>query len=96
MIDFSASVSSIPHECQIVTELPAGGGDKGGLGGSSVGVISGVPPTDVGVAGWVAVLPGWVAGVPDRFGVAVGRAVDVAGPGYGRGVLVIRGNGYGF
>lgn len=35
----------------MVTELPAGGGDKGARGGISVGVNRGVPVPAVGVVG---------------------------------------------
>jgi len=43
MIDCNAVVSALPQECQIITELPAGGGDNGGRGGISVGVVWDVP-----------------------------------------------------
>ncbi len=82
MIDFSASVSATPHECQIVTELPEGGGTKGGLGGSSVGVAPGVPvptpPTRVGGGAVDVSLIGGV-GVNVFDGVRVGTGVEVTG-----------------
>jgi hypothetical protein len=88
MIDFNASVSATPQECQIVTELPAGGGDNGGLGGSSVGVMSGVPAVGVDADGdgetdseGTTEPPGVRVGVEDLDGVLVGLGVEVAGPG---------------
>ena len=103
MIDCKASVSAPLHECQIITELPAGGGDKGSLGGSSVGVDNGVPlravgdgngetiPARVGVAKGVLVC--LAVGVTDPLGVRVARGVEVAGPGYAAGVSVMIGPG---
>lgn len=78
----------------MVTELPGGGGDKGGLAGSSVGAAPEVPVPAVGTGNTV-VVPLWVGpGVTDRAGVRVGPRVGVAGPGYGRGVFVMIGPGY--
>ncbi len=63
----------------MVTLLPAGGGDKGGCGGSSVGVAAAVPVlmADVGVGN--ADPLGWEVGVADLSGVRVD--VDVLCPG---------------
>ena len=81
MIDCRAVVSLLPHECQIVTELPGGGGDRAGLGGSSVGDAPGVPVPNVG-DGEGGTVPLWLgAGVTDLDGVRVGPRVAVAGPG---------------
>ena len=64
-----------------MTELPGGGGDIGGLGGSSVGVEKGVPVPVVG-RGYGDVVPLCVAvGVVDLDEVCVGLGVEVAGPG---------------
>jgi hypothetical protein len=93
MIDFNVSVSAPDHECQIVTELPAGGGDKGGLGGSSVAVTCGVLMINVGARGEGVATVRVLTGVTDLVGVCVGLGVDVAGPGYGSGVFVISGPG---
>jgi hypothetical protein len=78
MIDFNVSISVFPHECQIVTELPAGGGDKGSLGGSSVAVTKGVLNINVGAKGGV-VPPTGEVGVPDLDGRPVGLGVLVTG-----------------
>jgi hypothetical protein len=74
--------------------LPAGGGDKGGLGGSSVGVGPGVPVRAVGEGIGVPVTLLATVGVSDMNGVCVGLSVEVTGPGYGAGVSVICGPGY--
>lgn len=68
----------------MVTLLPAGRGDKGGRGGSSVGVAAGVPVliADVGAGNTVPL--GWDVGVADFSGVRVG--VDVLCPGKEEGV----------
>jgi len=78
----------------MVTELPAGGGDKGGLGGSSVGVGAGVPVRAVGDGNGDVVPLGATVGVINMDGVCVGMGVVVAGPGYGAEVSVICGPGY--
>ena len=80
MIDFRASVSVNPHECQIVTELPGGGGDNGGLGGSSVGVAPGVPVTPTRVGGGAVEVP-LIGAVGEIVfdGVHVGLGVEVTG-----------------
>jgi hypothetical protein len=78
----------------MVTALPGGGGDKGGLGGSSVGIGSGVPVPAVGIGDGGMVPLGKVVGVSDLDGVRVGLGVAVAGPGYGAEVFVICGPGY--
>src|SRR4030042_4164976 len=105
MIDCKASVSAPLHECQIITELPAGGGDKGRLGGSSVGVDNGLPlgaggdgngetiPARVGVAKGVLVC--LAVGVTDPLGVRVAPGGGVAGPGEAPGGFVIVGAGEG-
>jgi len=95
MIARRASVSVMPHECQMVTELPAGGGDKGGLGGSSVGVGPGVPVIAVSVGAGDGVPLLATVGVSDLEGVRVEFDVEVVGPGYGSGVFVVSGPGYG-
>ena len=82
------------HECQMVTELPAGGGDKGGLGGSSVGVDPGVPVRTVGEGSGDVVPLLATVGVGDLNGVCVGLGVEVTGPMYGASVFVICGPGY--
>jgi hypothetical protein len=79
-----------------VTELPAGGGDNGGRGGSSVGVAPGVPVIWYGVGEGTPPPPLEVGGVIDPLGVRVACWVGVArglcpdwvvgvftGPGYG-------------
>jgi len=76
----------------MVTELPAGGGDKGGLGGSSVGVGPGVPVTAVGDGNVVPLLAS--VGVSEPEGVCVGSGFDVPEPGSDSAVLVISGPGY--
>ena len=88
MIDFNVSVSDKPQECQMVTELPAGGGDNGGLAGSSVAVTRGVLTIGVGPDGdgeteaeGMADPPGVREGVDDIAGVLEGLGVEVAGPG---------------
>jgi hypothetical protein len=93
MIDCNVSVSAPLHECQIVTELPGGAGDKGCLGGSSVGVETGVPEPVVGVGNGDVVPLRVAVGVIDLDGVSVGLGVEVAGPGYGAIVFVIIGPG---
>ena len=93
MIAWRVSVSALPHECQMVTVLPAGGGNNGGLIGSSVGVAMGVPvpgvDTTVGVPDPLLV----ALAVTDRAGVRVVRGVNVAGPGYDGDVDVNNGPG---
>ncbi len=64
----------------MVTELAAGGGETGNLGGRSVGVARGVPIMAVGVACFgVPIRVG--EGVVDLEGVREGRGVGVFGPG---------------
>ncbi len=98
MIDCRAWVSLLFHECQMVIELPGGGADTGGLGGSSVGDGPGVPGRGVKVGYWVGcgeVVPVTVTeGVTDFAGATVGCTVLVAGRGYGCEVLVLSGGGY--
>ena len=79
MTDLSISVSVRLQECQIVTLLPAGGGDNGGRGGSSVGVAPGVPVPTVGVGGGNTVPLGGDVRVADLIGVRVGVAVLCTG-----------------
>jgi hypothetical protein len=59
------AASVLFQECQMVIELPAGGGEMGCLGGSSVGITPGVPGIIVAV--------GETAGdpVPIEVGLAV-------------------------
>jgi hypothetical protein len=80
MSDFNISVSAAAHEYQMVTELPAGGGDKGGLGGSSVAVTLGVAKIAVGARGGVVATTCVLKGVADLVGVFVGLGVEVTGP----------------
>ena len=80
------------HECQMVTALPAGGGDIGCGGGSSMGVDCGDPVTP-GIAGMGVTLPpvpvgtlvteitGACVGVFDIDWVWDGLEVGVPGPG---------------
>jgi len=69
MIDCNAVVSALPQECQMTTELPAGGGDNGGRGGISVGVVWGVPnPWEGVVVGKIVPAVGALA-VTDLLGV---------------------------
>ncbi len=90
-------VSVLFHECQMVIELPGGGGESGGLGGSSVGVGPAVPARGVGEANWDGmgddVPRAALVGVTERRGVRVGRGVLVDGPGYAADVLVNTGPG---
>jgi hypothetical protein len=64
----------------MVTELPGGGGDSGGRGGTSVGVVVGVPIPWLGVAVGKIVPVGEEVAVTDLDGVWVADAVDVAEP----------------
>lgn len=77
----------------MVTVLPSGGGNNGGLIGSSVGVGTGVAvpgvDTTVGDPDPLLVAPA----VTDREGVRVARGVAVAGPGYDGEVDVNNGPG---
>jgi hypothetical protein len=73
----------------MVTELPAGGGDRGGRGGNSVGVIWGVPGRGVLVLVGAAVTEPVACGVNVVTGELVARKVGVEGPGYPGGVFVI-------
>ncbi|OGO60867.1 MAG: hypothetical protein A2032_07370 [Chloroflexi bacterium RBG_19FT_COMBO_49_13] len=75
------STSTPDQECQITIELPAGGGDKGRFGGSSVGASAGVPVSWVGVVVLESVPSGVTLAVPDLEGVREGCGVVVAGPG---------------
>jgi len=78
----------------MVTEDPAGGGDKGGLGGSSVGVGPGVPGRAVGEGNGEVVSLLLTVGVSVLGEVCVGSGVEVSGPRYGASVSVICGPGY--
>lgn len=101
MINLSSFCSAVVHEHHMVTLLPAGGGAKGRLGGSSKGVASGVPVpngevgkgAEVGVVlgGKVDIEEGTGGAVPD-FGVSNGVPVT-PGPGY-CSVAVSPGPGY--
>ncbi len=71
----------------MLTLLPGGGADNGGLGGISVGVASGVPPGPVGDGCGVPVPLVRAVGEADREGVPDGLRVAVAWPGL-EGVLV--------
>lgn len=74
-------VSALLQECQIVTELPAGGGDNGIGGGSSVGVGPGVPVPLLVVGEAIGDPPPGAVALPDLgVGVRVGACVPV--PGY--------------
>jgi hypothetical protein len=65
----------------MVTLLPGGGGERGGLGGSSVGMTPGVPLVGAGDRTG-AVVPGrGVGGVADPLEGNVGLGAYVAGPG---------------
>ncbi len=79
----------------MVTELPAGGGDKGSLVGSSVGVAPGVLVLSVGEIDGDAVPLLAIVGVIDLEGVWLAPGVEVAAPGYASGVFVISVPGYG-
>lgn len=72
MTDCRTSVLVELYECQIVTELPAGGGDNGGRGGCSVGVTMGVPDTGVGVGDPIWVVEKVALSVGDLVGVREG------------------------
>ena len=77
----------------MVTELPAGGGAKGGLGGNSVGLGPGVPVPAVGTG---EIVPEGISlAVGDLAAVLEGLGVFVTGPIYGPWVSVISGPGYG-
>jgi len=78
----------------MVTELPAGGGDRGGRGGNSVGVVWGVPGRGVLVLVGAAVTEPVARGVNVVTGELVALNVGVEGPGYPGGVFVITGPGY--
>ncbi len=78
MIERSTSVSFASHECQMVIELPAGEGDMGDGGGSSVGVTPGVPVIRYGVGDGTLTVPPGRVGVTDFDGVRVGLDVGVA------------------
>lgn len=78
----------------MVTELPAGGGDRGGRGGNSVGVIWGVPGKGVPMLVGATVTKPVACGVVVVTGGLVTRKVGVEGPGYPGGVFVITGPGY--
>jgi len=78
----------------MVTELPVGGGDRGGFGGNSVGVIWGVPDRGVLVLVGAAVAKPVACGVNVVTGGLVARKVGVEGPGYPGGVFVTTGPGY--
>lgn len=93
MIDWRMSVSAPPQECQIVTELPAGGGDSGGRGGNSVGVGPGVPTPLVGGEDGIGNPLRVAVDVTKIEGVRVALEVDVAGPAEGAGVFVLSGPG---
>ena len=65
----------------MLTLLPAGGGDRGGRGGNSVGVETGVPEASEVVGEGKTVSPGIEVVVAVREGVLDGRGVEVAEPG---------------
>jgi hypothetical protein len=79
----------------MVTELPGGGGEEGGLGGSSVGIGSWVPALAVSEGNGNKVPPLVATGVSDLEGVPGRPGVEVAGPGYGSSVFNIPGPGVG-
>jgi hypothetical protein len=62
----STSISGCDHESQMSIWLPAGGGDRGCLGGISVGVVAGVPVPKAGIVGDAD-----REGVPELLGVGV-------------------------